>query len=122
MDGVLRAYRAVYDPAAPVRNLSMAGDGAALRDQSQWAAALRSGRVTAWVAGRVITVSGPPGTPVPVTVPAGTTAGPPGSPAAWPAGAVFGQPYGGERSAYVTLGAAPLRLALGAAPFRQPPS
>jgi hypothetical protein len=119
MDGVLRAYRAVYGPAAPVRNLSMAGDGAALRDQSRWAAALSAGRVTAWAEGRAVTISGPPGTPVPVTVPDGTRAARTG---AAPAGAVFGQPYGGERSAYVTLGTAPLRLTLAAAPFRQPPA
>ena len=70
MDGVLSAYRAVYGPGAPLVNVSMAGDGAALRDQQLWAAARRAGTVTAWVSGRTVTVSGPPGTVVPVTVPA----------------------------------------------------
>jgi hypothetical protein len=60
-----------------------------------------------------VTVSGPPGTLVPVTAPAGTRSGSAG-------GAVFGQPYGGQRSAYVTLGAQTLKLTLPAAPFRQP--
>jgi hypothetical protein len=113
MDGVLSAYRTVYGPSAPVVNTSMAGDGAALRDQQLWAAALRTGSVTAWVSGATVTVSGPPGTAVPVTVPAGSRAGS-------ASGAVFGQAYGGERSAYVTLGHAPLRLKLPAAPFRSP--
>jgi len=113
MDGVLSAYRAVYGSSAPVVNHSMAGDGMALRDQQLWAAALRSGSVTAWVHGRTVTVSGPPGTLVPVTAPAGTRSGP-------AAGAVFGQPYGGQQSAYVRLGAKPLTLVLPAAPFRQP--
>jgi len=113
MDGVLSAYRAVYGPSAPVVNRSMAGDGMALRDQQLWAAALRSGSVTAWVHGRTVTVSGPPGTLVPVTAPAGTRSGS-------AVGAVFGQPYGGQQSAYVRLGAKPLKLALPAAPFRQP--
>jgi hypothetical protein len=113
MDSVLSAYRAVYGPSAPAVNRSMAGDGAALRDQQLWAAALRQGTVTAWVSGRTVTVSGPPGTAVPVTAPAGSRAGS-------AAGAVFGQAYGGERSAYVTLGHAPLRLKLPAAPFRSP--
>jgi hypothetical protein len=113
MDAVLAAYRAVYDPAAPLVNASMAGDGAALRAQQLWAAALRAGTVTAWVQGRIVTVSGPPGTLVPVTVPAGSRSGS-------AAGAAFGHRYGGQRSAYVTLGTRPLRLALPAAPFRQP--
>jgi hypothetical protein len=115
MDGVLSAYRAVYGPEAPLVNMSMAGDGAALRDQQLWAAALRAGTVTAWVSGRTVTISGPPGTVVPVTMPPGGTLG-----AAGAAGAAFGKPYGGERSAYVTLGRTALTLTLPAAPFRAP--
>ena len=57
-----------------------------------------------------LTVSGPPGTPVPVTAPAGTRSG----------GAAFGQSYGGQQSAYVKLGSKPLKLTLPAAPFRIP--
>jgi hypothetical protein len=113
MDGVLKAYRAVYNPAAPYLNLSMAGDGAALRAQQLWTAALRKGTVTAWVQGRTVTVSGPPGTMVPVAAPEGTRSGS-------ATGAAFGQPYGGERSAYVPLGSRALTLTLPAAPFRQP--
>ena len=113
MDGVLKAYRSVYNASAPYLNLSMAGDGAKLRAQQLWAAALKKGTVTAWVQGRTVIVSGPPGTMVPVTVPAGTRSGS-------AAGAAFGQQYGGERSAYVPLGNGPLKLTLPAAPFRQP--
>jgi hypothetical protein len=113
MDGVLAAYRAVYGPGAPLVNASMAGDGTALRAQQLWAAARQAGTVTAWVQGRTVTVSGPPGTLVPVTVPAGSRSGP--APAA-----AFGRPYGAERSAYAQLGTGPLRLTLPAAPFRQP--
>ena len=69
--------------------------------------------MTAWVHGRTVTVSGPPGTMVPVTVPPGTRSGSAG-------GAVFGEAYGGQRSAYVTLGSTPLKLTLPAAPFLQP--
>ncbi|HEX5294909.1 MAG TPA: hypothetical protein VFX25_39065 [Streptosporangiaceae bacterium] len=113
MDGVLSAYRAVYNPGTPVVNRSMAGDGVGLRAQQLWTAALAKRSVTAWVNGRTVTVSGPPGTMVPVTVPPGTRSGSPG-------GAVFGEAYGAQRSAYVTLGSAPLKLRLPAAPFRQP--
>jgi len=113
MDSVLSAYRAVYGTAAPLVNTSMAGDGAALRDQQLWAAALKAGTVTAWVSGRTITISGPPGTAVPVTVPSGTLS----------AGTAFGQPYGGQQSAYATLGSSGvLRLEVPAAPFLAPPA
>jgi hypothetical protein len=103
MDRVLAAYRAVYGASAPVVNLPMSGDGAALHDQALWAQALRAGTVSAYVQGRIVTVTGPPGTQVPVSVPAGTTVGSATGPA-------FGRPYAGELSAYPRLGAPPLRL------------
>ncbi len=110
MDGVLSAYRAVYGASAPIVNLPMSGDGAVLHNQAQWAQALRAGTVSAWVQGNTVTVSGPPGTVVPVTVPAGTTVGSAAGPA-------FGSPYAGERSSYTTLGSRPLKLALNSAPY-----
>ena len=103
MDSVLSSYRAVYGPSAPVVNLPMSRAGGALHDQQQWASALRSGKVSAWVEGRTLTVSGPPGTTVPVTVPYGT---------AKADGAAYGSGYAGERSAYATLGSQPLKLTL----------
>ena len=57
-----------------------------------------------------VTISGPAGTPVPVTVPAGTTVGQPGGPA-------FGSPYADEMSAYATLGSQPLKLTLSSSVF-----
>ena len=113
MDGVLKAYRAVYNTGAPYLNLSMAGDGEAMRAQQLWTRALQAGTVTAWVQGRTVTVSGPPGQLVPVTAPAGTRSGS-------ATGAAFGRLYGGQRSAYEPLGTAQLKLTLPAAPFRQP--
>jgi hypothetical protein len=69
---------------------------------------MRAGTVTAWVEGNTVTISGPPGTLVPTTVPAGTGAG----------SAAWGSPYAGERSGYTRLGEHPLELVLGSAPFR----
>jgi hypothetical protein len=109
MDAILSAYRAVYGPSAPIVNLPMSGDGVVLHDQQLWATALSQHLVTAWVEGRTLTISGAPGTTVPVTVPAGTTAG--------SGGPTFTSPYAGEVSGYTTLGSGPLTLALGSAPF-----
>jgi hypothetical protein len=111
MDGVLSAYRAVYGPSAPIVNLPMSGDGMALRNQQLWAQALRAGTVTAWVQGHTLTISGPPGTTVPVTVPAGSRVGSADGP-------TFGSPYAGGLSAYTKLGPQPLKINLGAAPYR----
>ena len=111
MEGVLTAYRAVYGPSAPLVNLPMSGAGAALRDQTQWAQALRAGTVSAYVQGKTVTVTGPAGTPVPLTAPAGTRVGAAAGPA-------FGEPYGGGRSGFTRLGPGPLTLVLGSAPYR----
>jgi hypothetical protein len=110
MDGVLSAYRAVYGPSAPIDNLPTDRDGAVLRDQQLWAQARQAGTVSAWVQGNTITISGPPGTPVPVTAPAGTTVGSAAGPA-------YGFSYAGERSGFTTLGSQPLKLVLGSAPY-----
>jgi hypothetical protein len=110
MDGVLSAYRAVYGPSAPIENLPAIGDGAVMRNQQLWARAQQAGTVSAWVQGNTITISGPPGTPVPITVPAGTAAGS-------ASGRAYGFSYAGERSGFTTLGSHPLKLVLGAAPY-----
>jgi hypothetical protein len=111
IDGVLSAYRAVFNASAPITNLPMSGDGTALRDQQLWTQALKAGTVSAWVQGTRVTITGPPGTPVPVTVPAGTRTG-------TAAGAEFGDAYGGGQSAYATLGSQPLSLVLASAPYQ----
>ena len=109
MDDILSAYRAVYGAAAPIVNLTMFGEGAVLRNQELWSTALREKLVTAWVQGNTVTISGPPSTTVPVTVPAGTTTG--------AGGPAFGSPYANEMSQYTTLGSKPLKLILNSAPF-----
>ncbi len=110
MDGILSAYRAVYGPSAPIMNLPMDEDGAVLRNQQLWSEAMHAGTVSAWVQGHTLTISGPPGTPVPVTVPAGATVGSATGPA-------FGSPYAGEVSEFATLGSKPLKIDLGSDPY-----
>jgi hypothetical protein len=110
MDGVLSAYRAVYGPSAPIDNLPTIGDGAVLRNEQLWTQARQAGTVTAWVQGNTVTISGPPGTPVPVTVPAGTRVGSASGPA-------YGFSYAGELSGFAKLGSQPLKLVLGSAPY-----
>lgn len=110
MDGVLSAYRAVYGPSAPIMNLPMDKDGVVLRNQQLWAQALRAHTVTAWVQGHTVTVSGPPGTPVPVTVPAGSRVGSQTGPS-------FGSPYADELSGFATLGSQPLKIDLDSGPY-----
>jgi hypothetical protein len=110
MDGVLSAYRAVYNASAPIDNLPTPSDGMALRNQQLWSRAMAAGKVTAWVQGNKVTISGPAGTPVPLTAPSGTTVG--------PGGPAYGFSYAGERSGYTTLGTRPLTLTLPSAPFR----
>jgi hypothetical protein len=105
MDAVLSAYRAVFSDRAPVVNLPMNAGGVALHDQELWAQALRTGTVSAWVQGRTLTIDGPPGTTVPVTVPSGTSV------VRSYAGGSLTQ-YAGEISGYVTLGAHPLTFRL----------
>ena len=110
MDGVLSAYRAVYGPSAPVDNLPTIEDGAIMRNQQLWTQARQAGTVTAWVQGNTVTISGPPGTPVPVTVPAGTRVGSASGPA-------YGFSYAGELSGFTKLGSQPLKLALESPPY-----
>jgi hypothetical protein len=111
MNGVLSAYRAVYGASAPIENLPMSGDGVVLHDRALWAQARIAGTVSAWVQGSKVTISGPPGALVPLTVPADSRAGPADGPA-------FGRPYAGELSGYTTLGSRPLTIVLRSAPYR----
>jgi hypothetical protein len=110
MDAILSAYRAVFATRAPIENLPMSGDGAVLWDQTRWARALRAGTVSAFVQGHTVTVTGPAGTPVPLTLPATSKVGSAAGPA-------FGSPYAGGRSGYMTLGPQPLKIHLGSAPY-----
>src|SRR5258708_34124559 len=98
------------ESSAPSPNLPMWGDGVVLRTQQLWAQALHAGTVTAWVQGQTVTISGPPGTTVPVTVPAGARAGSVSGPA-------FGSPYAGELSEHTKLGSPPLKIVLPSDPY-----
>ncbi len=109
MDGVLSAYSSVYGADSPIVNLPMSGGGVVLHNQQLWETAVREHLVTAWVQGRTVTISGPAGTTVPVTVPRGTTAASDGQ--------AFGSRYAGELSQYTVLGSHPLTLTLASAPF-----
>jgi hypothetical protein len=108
MDGVLDAYRAVYNSTAPIVNDPSIKDGEVLRNQQYWANAVKAGLITAWVQGNTVTISGPKGTPVPLTAPVGTTLN----------GTAFGEKYSHEVSAFTTLGSQPLKFTLPSAPYR----
>jgi hypothetical protein len=108
MEGVLDAYRAVYNDTAPIVNDPSMKDGEVLRNQQYWANAVKAGLITAWVQGNTVTVSGPKGVPVPLTAPAGTKLGT----------AAFGQSYSHEVSGFTTLGSQPLKFTLPSAPYR----
>jgi len=108
--GALQAYRAVYAANAPVVNQRLSGAGAAMNSQDQWAQTLSGGTVSGYVQGSTVTITGPSGTSVPLTMPAGTKVGTSG-------GAAFGASYAQELSAYTTLGSGSLTLVLKATPY-----
>jgi hypothetical protein len=108
MDGVLDAYRAVYNSSAPIVNDPSIKDGEVMRNQQLWADAVKAGKITAWVQGNTVTISGPKGTPVPLTAPIGTKLGT----------AAFGESYSHEVSAFTVLGSQPLTFTLPSAPYR----
>jgi hypothetical protein len=108
--GALTAYRGVYATNAPIVNQRLSAAGAALNSQDKWAQTLSGGSVSGYVQGNTVTVTGPAGTSVPVTVPASTRVG-------TSKGAVFGASYAQESSAYTTLGSGPLTLVLKTTPY-----
>ena len=103
LTAALDAYRSKFAGSAPVVELTMTDAGRVLQDEASWAQTRAAGTVTAYRQGGLVTVSGPAGTVVPVTMPAGTVFGPS------PAGA-FGAAYGGEQSARHTLDGGSLNL------------
>ncbi|MFJ3815692.1 hypothetical protein [Streptomyces sp. NPDC090056] len=106
LDGVLDAYDALFAPSTPVVNLRMKDIGRELQRRSAWRTAVQNGQVTAYRVGATVTVEGPSGTTVPVTVPEGTLR----------SGSAFGEAYAGGRSGWTSLAGAPLSLALPSAP------
>jgi hypothetical protein len=107
---ILTAYRNAFTTSTPVVDQTMTDSGIALQRQGAWQQTLTAGSVSGYVQGNTVTVQGPAGTSVPVTAPAGTTVGLPGL-------GGFGESYGGERSAYVTLGSLPYTLTLPTATY-----
>ena len=105
LTAVLGAYRSTFAGSAPVVEQTLTDAGGVLKNQASWTQPRTAGTVSAFRQGDVVTVSGPPGTVVPITVPAGTVLGAAG-------GSAFGASYGGELSAYQTLDGSALTLAL----------
>ncbi len=101
LDGVLDAYDALFAPSTPVVNLRMKDIGQELQRRSAWRTAVQSGQVTAYRIGETVTVEGPSGTTVPVTVPEGTLR---------PDGSAFGEAYAGGRSGWTSLAGTSLAL------------
>jgi hypothetical protein len=110
MNNVLSGYRSVYAANTPIVNQRLSADGAALHAQDVWAQTLSARTVTGYVQGNTVTITGPSGTAVPVTVPNGTRIGS-------AQGATFGTAYAGERSDRTTLGSGPLTLVLTTTPY-----
>jgi hypothetical protein len=108
--GVLTSYRNTYAANTPVVNQRLSAAGAALNSQGVWAQTLSAGTVSGYIQGGTVTITGPSGTSVPVTAPTGTRVGS-------TRGAVFGSAYGGEVSAYTTLGSGPLTLVVPGTPY-----
>ena len=84
--------------------------GGRLRARGQPGNAGGRTRVSGYIQGSTVTITGPSGTSVPVTVPTGTKVG-------TSKGAAFGTAYAGERSDDTTLGSGPLTLVLKTTPY-----
>ncbi|KOX30457.1 MULTISPECIES: hypothetical protein [unclassified Streptomyces] len=106
LDGVLNGYDALFAPSTPVVNLRMKDIGQELQRRSAWRTAVQNGQITAYRIGDTVTVEGPSGTTVPVTVPEGTLR----------SGSAFGEAYAGGRSGWTSLAGAALTLELPSAP------
>lgn len=94
LDGILTEYRDTFAANAPIVNQRLSAIGAQLRREALWNAALNAGTVTAYIQDGKVTVKAPAGLDVPLTMPEGTRK----SALLFPP--LFGQQYGGERSAY----------------------
>ena len=115
MNSVLSGYHAVYAGNTPIVNQQLSADGAALNAQDIWAQALSAGTVSGYIQGNTVTITGPSGTSVPVTVPNGTKIG-------TAKGSAFGSAYAGEHSDRTTLGSGALTLVLNTTPYPAGPA
>jgi hypothetical protein len=114
LNGVLSQYQSVYATNTPIVNQRLGDAGTALHNQDLWAQTTSAGTVSGYVQGSTVTINGPSGTSVPVTAPSGTKVGTSTS--------NFGSAYGGERSAYTTLGSGALTLSLNSTPYQGGPA
>jgi hypothetical protein len=115
VNGVLSQYQNVFATNAPIVNQRLGDAGTALHNQDLWAQTTSAGSVSGYVQGNTVTITGPSGTSVPVTAPTGTKVNTAN-------GANFGSAYGGEQSAYTTLGSGGLKLVLKATPYQGGPA
>lgn len=99
---ILSAYRNVFAANTPALDQIMTDAGIVLQKQGAWNQAQQGGQVSGYVQGNTVTITGPGGTSVPVTAPAGTA---------------FGSAYAGEQSGWTTLGATPTTVVLPTAPY-----
>ena len=92
---MLSQYNSWY--TAPITQVTDASESQILGQQAGWAAAQRTGSVTASAQNGVVTVTNAGGTAVdvPITAPQGTTVN----------GSAFGESYGGDLSTWTTLAA-----------------
>ncbi len=94
LDEVLGQYRATFAANTPIVNQRMSAIGLQLQREAAWRAVVNAGAVSGYIQDGRVTVTAPSGTDVPITVPEGTRK----SQLLFPP--LFGQAYGGERSAY----------------------
>jgi hypothetical protein len=105
LDELLRQYRSLYNGSAPFVQPSVTDLTNVMADQKAWANG-GSDAVEAYLLNGQVVVNSPAGArDVPITVPEGTRVD-------TSAGPLFGETYAGERSAWTSVGAAPLVLAL----------
>jgi hypothetical protein len=94
LESVFSRYKSLFAANTPAVNLRMSAIGTQLKRESAWRNAVNNGTARAQLRDGVVTVTGPPGLDIPLTMPEGTRKNTTLS------SSVFGTPYAGERSAY----------------------
>ncbi len=69
LDKVLADYRALFADNTPLENPRQSAIGTELQRRAAWQTAVANGTVTAYRVGKVVTVTAPSGTRIPVTTP-----------------------------------------------------
>lgn len=117
MSSILSTYRSLVAPSAPIVSVTLSDAGEVQEQQEAWAESWSSSpgspaAVEAYLQQGQVHLSGAFAGTVPVTVPTGTTV--------IGAGGSFGAAYGGEQSAWTTLPAGGLTLAIPAGTAANP--